>query len=195
MISLNNLFPKTRAEIFRLLFENAEREAHLRDLARMAGLSPASLQKELATLAALELITARRDGNRLYYRANTAHPIYPELRGLVIKTAGIATELQQALSTLKGVELALIFGSTASGIATGNSDVDLLILGPAGLRKIAPALRGLAENLGREINPICLTPTEWRGKSRHGDAFVARILAEPKLWLKGGPDALAAMGG
>ena len=195
MISLNNLFPKTRAEIFRLLFENAEREAHLRDLARMAGLSPASLQKELATLAALELITARRDGNRLYYRANTAHPIYPELRGLVIKTAGIATELQQALSTHKGVEIALIFGSTASGLATGNSDVDLLVLGSAGLRKIAPALRGLAENLGREINPICLTPTEWYQKHQRGDAFAKRVSSEPKIWLKGGPDALAAMGG
>ena len=89
MIELTSLFPKTRAQILRLLFENPAREAHLRDLARMAGLSPASLQKELATLATLELITARRNGNRLYYRANTAHPIYPELHDLVIKTTGI----------------------------------------------------------------------------------------------------------
>jgi predicted nucleotidyltransferase len=195
MISLKHLFPKTRAEILRLLFENAERETHLRDLARMAGLSPASLQKELATLATLELITARPDGNRLYFRANTAHPIYPDLHGLVIKTAGIAAALQQALSTVAGIDLALIFGSTASGDATGNSDVDLLILGPAGLRKIAPALRGLAENLGREINPICLTPAEWREKHQRGDAFASRLSSEPKIWLKGDANALAAMGG
>jgi DNA-binding transcriptional ArsR family regulator len=194
MISLNHLFPKTRAEILRMLFESADRESHLRDLARMADLSPASLQKELASLASLELITARRDGNRLYYRANTAHPIYPELHGLVIKTAGIAAALRLALSTVEGVDLALIFGSTAAGTATGQSDVDLLVLGTAGLRKITPALRGIAENLGREINPVCLTPAEWREKQQRGDAFVSRITREPQIRLKGTSDAFAAMG-
>jgi DNA-binding transcriptional ArsR family regulator len=194
MISLNHLFPKTRAEILRLLFESADREFHLRDLARMADLSPASLQKELVSLASMELITARRDGNRLYYRANTAHPIYPELHGLVIKTAGIGAALRLALSTVEGVDLALIFGSTAAGTATGHSDVDLLVLGTAGLRKITPALRGIAENLGREINPVCLTPAEWREKQQRGDAFVTRIAHEPQIRLKGSSDAFAAMG-
>jgi hypothetical protein len=51
----------------------------------------------------------------------------------------------------------------------------------------------VADSLGREINPVCLTSAEWREKRRKGDAFAARVSAEPKLWLKGGPDALAAM--
>ena len=47
----------------------------------------------------------------------------------------------------------------------------------------------------RKINPHCLTPAEWQDKLRRKDAFALRVAAEPKLWLKGGPDALAAMGG
>jgi DNA-binding transcriptional ArsR family regulator len=195
MNTLSDLFPKTRAEILRLLFETGDQEIHLRDLARLAKLSPASLQKELAALSAKELVIARRDGNRLYFRANTSHPLYPELHGIVIKTAGIAAELRRALLPVAGIELALVFGSTASGTAGGRSDVDLLILGSAGLRKISPALRGISESLGREINPVCLTPAEWREKLRLHDAFASRVSNEPKLWLKGGPDALAAMGG
>lgn len=195
MTSLTALFPKARAEILRLLFEDPSRELHLRDVARLARLTPAALQREASALAKQELLSVRRDGNRVYYRANTDHPLFPDLRGLVIKTAGIAAALRQALHPMEDVEVALIFGSTASGLAGSHSDVDLLILGRAGLRKIAPALRKSAESLGREINPVCYTPTEWRDKSAHGDALVARILAEPKLWLKGGPDALAAMGG
>lgn len=193
MSTLSDLFPKTRAEILRLLFESGDQEIHLRDLARLAGLSPAALQKELTSLATKEFVLSRRDGNRLYYRANIAHPLYPELRGIVLKTTGVATELGRALSSVEGIDFALIFGSVAAGTATARSDVDLLVIGNTGLRKITPALRGVAETLGREINPVCFTPAEWREKRRKGDAFVTRVSAEPKLWLKGGPDALAAM--
>lgn len=60
---------------------------------------------------------------------------------------------------------------------------------------LIPALRGLADSLGREINPICLTPAEWQQNRAKADAFTTRVSSEPKLWLKGGPDALAAMEG
>ena len=195
MTALANLFPRARAEILRLLFDDPLKELHLRDAARLAGLTPAALQREASALAAHEILKVRRDGNRVYYRANTAHPLFPELQGIVTKTSGIAPALQAALGSVEGIDLALIFGSTASGAARAGSDVDLLVLGKAGLRKISPALRGVSQNLGREINPICFTPAEWRDRAARGDALVARILAEPKLWLKGGPDALAAMGG
>lgn len=194
MIALAKLFPKARAEILRLLFDDPSKELHLRDVARLAGLTPAALQREASALAALELLKVRRDGNRVYYSANTGHPLFPDLQGIVNKTTGIAPALQAALSPLEGIDLALIFGSTASGAARAGSDVDLLVLGKAGLRKISPALRGVSQHLGREINPICFTPTEWRDRAARNDALVARILSEPKLWLKGGPDALAAMG-
>jgi predicted nucleotidyltransferase len=195
MTTLTSLFPKARAEILRLLFDDPSRELHLRDVARLAGLTPAALQREASALAKQEILLVRRDGNRVYYRANTTHPIFPDLRGIVIKTAGIASELRRALLPIEGVDLALVFGSTARGQAGSSSDVDLLVLGRAGLRKVAPSLRPVAESLGREINPVCLTPAEWREKIQRGDAFAARVSAEPKLWLKGGPDALAAMGG
>ena len=193
MNALSDLFPKARAEVLRLLFASGDPEIHLRDLARLASLSPAALQKELTSLAAKELVLTRRDGNRLYYRANTAHPLFPDLRGLVLKTSGIAPEISGALSAAEGIDLAFVFGSVAAGTASGSSDVDLLVIGSTGLRKLTPALRGVADSLGREINPVCLTAAEWRGKRRKRDAFATRVAAEPKLWLKGGPDALAAM--
>lgn len=194
MSALSDLFPRTRAEILRLLFTDGRAELHLRELARLAVLSPAALQKELEGLTKKELVTPRRDGNRVYYRANHSHPLYPELRRIVMKTTGIIGELARALESIPGIDLAFLFGSVAAGTATSWSDADLLVIGSAGLRKIAPALRPVAESLGLEINPVCFTPAEWREKHHRGDAFVARVSAEPKLWLIGGPDELAAMG-
>ena len=56
MNALTDLFPKARAEILRLLFAGGNQEIHLRDLARLAALSPAALQKELTSLAAKEFV-------------------------------------------------------------------------------------------------------------------------------------------
>lgn len=194
MSVLTDLFPNTRAEILRLLFGDDRKEAHLRDLARHASLSPAAIQRELSALTAMDLVIPRRDGNRLYFSANTAHPLYQEIRGIVLKTSGIVPTLQNALASVAGVNLAFIFGSMASGTHRSSSDVDLLVIGTTGLRKITAALSGISGSLGREINPHCLTPAEWQDKLQRKDAFVLRVSAEPKLWLKGGPDALAAMG-
>jgi predicted nucleotidyltransferase len=195
MNTLTDLFPKAKAEIFRLLFAQEDQENHLRDLARLAELSPAALQKELTALTAKELVLTRRDGNRLYYRANPAHPLYPELRGMALKTSGIAAALTKALADIPGIDTALIFGSVAAGSANSQSDIDVLILGHIGLRKLAPVLRKASESLGREINPLCFTPEEWRQKLSKGDALALRVTAEPKLMLKGGTNALAAMAG
>ncbi len=106
----------------------------------------------------------------------------------MLKTSGIAAHLEAALSGIPGIVSAFIFGSIAAGTENAESDVDLLVLGSAGLRKISAALRGVSDSLGREINPHCLTVEEWRQRLTGDDAFVRRVAAEPKLWLKGGPD-------
>jgi len=194
MIDLMAIFPKARAEVLRLLFADAGKEAHVRDLARLAGLTPAAMQKELSYLQELGLVVGERDGNRLYYRAEATHPLFPELRGLAMKTSGIVPELRKALEKVPGVDLAFVFGSVAAGAAKPGSDVDVMLIGTAGLRKVTPALRGVSELLGREINPHCLTVDEWRLKRSKKDAFVNRILSEPKLWLKGDDDELGKLG-
>lgn len=177
-----------------MLFSGSEQELHLREVARQSGLTPAGIQKELDGLAKTGLIVPRRDGNRLYYRAATEHPLYPELRGLVTKTTGIQAQLREAIATIPGVEIAFIFGSVATGTAAASSDVDVMIIGTVGLRRLAPAMRRVSETASREINPHCLTAEEWSAKVKKRDIFVSRISTEPKLWIKGGPHELGRLG-
>ena len=193
MSVLNVLFPQVRAEVLRLLFTDPGKELHLRELSRLSQLALGTLQAEVRKLAAAELIVARRDGNRLYYRANTSHPVFPELQGLALKTTGLREQLVAALAGLDGLRLAFVFGSQASGTAGAASDVDLLLVGSVGLRALAPRLRPVAEALGREINPHVLAPDTLSAKARSGDAFVTTVLAGPKLWIIGGADELGTM--
>jgi len=88
---------RVKAELLRLLFGLGRPEVHLRELARQSGLALATVQQELRRLTRTGLVTARRDGNRVYYQANEKHPLYPDLRNVVLKTNGLINVLQQAL--------------------------------------------------------------------------------------------------
>ncbi len=190
---LTLLFPRVRAEILRLLFAVEGRELHLRDLTRQSGLALKTVQDEFAKLSAADIVTSRRDGNRRYYRANAHHPLYPDLRQIVLKTSGLRDVLVAALRGLKGVEVAFVFGSLAAGPGRAASDVDLLVLGDTGLRALAPRLRRAAEKLGREINPVTMTAAEYaKGRQKH--PLLLDLADKEKLFIIGGPLELERLG-
>lgn len=195
---LHLLFPQVRAEVLRLLFGDAGRELHGRelhgrDLARQSGLNVKTVQDELEKLSRADLVTSRRDGNRRYFRANASHPLFVDLQQLVLKTAGLREVLAGALGSVDGVEVAFVFGSLASGPGKAASDVDLLVIGDAGLRKLAGPLRSAGQVLGREINPVTMTAAEFR-RGRKKNPFLVDVLGKPKLFVKGGPDELERLG-
>lgn len=192
MSLLQILFPQVRAEVLRLLFADETRELHLRELTRQSGLSLGTLQTEVEKLRAADLLLSRRDGNRLYFRANAAHPLFADLRQLVLKTAGLREVLADALRDVPGIELAFVFGSLATGTGKAGSDVDLLVIGDAGLRALAPRLRPAAERLGREINPVTMSVAEFI-RDRTKKPFLRDLLAKDKLFLKGNSDELARL--
>jgi predicted nucleotidyltransferase len=184
------LSSQVRAEIFRLLFNEDKKSIHLRDLQRQSGLSIGTIQKEIANLKELDLLTSKRDGNRLYYTANTDHPVYKEICGLVEKTSGIAERLKEALSSIKGVEFAFIFGSYAKGEEKAHSDIDLIIIGNIGLRTLSSVFKNLTEHAQREINPHVYSMKSWKEKLKKKDHFIKSVLSEKKVFLIGDEDVL-----
>jgi len=136
-----------------------------------------------------ELLLSRRDGNRRYYRANPGHPLFPDLRQLVLKTAGLRDVLAAALQDLPGIDVALVFGALANGTSGAASDFDLLVIGDTGLRARAPRLRPVAEQLGREINPVTMTAAEF-ARGRNSNPLLVDLLGKEKLFVKGSADEL-----
>lgn len=182
-----------RAAIFRLLFAGPEAELHVREIQRRTGFNDRALRQELARLATLGLLVSRRDGNRLYYRAHRQHPLYPEIRGLTMKTVGLADALRERLDKAEGIALAFVFGSVARGSEKAHSDVDLMVLGNVTLRELTRILRGAQEELGREINPHILTLDEFRQRATSREHFVSTVLAEERIMVKGTEDELGGL--
>ena len=184
---------RTRAELFRLLFERAGLEIYLRELQRQAGVSIRPIQEELGKLLKIGLVKTRKDGNRVYYSANTEHPLYPEIRQLVEKTVGVQGLLRTALDD-PDIKIAFIFGSVASGTARPDSDLDLFVIGNLGLRKLSTLLSGLSDRIGRVINPHVLTEDEASRKLRAKEHFIISVMGSPKTFIMGDENEFKRLG-
>lgn len=184
------LSSQVRAEIFRLLFSGRKSSIHLRDIQRKSGLSIGTIQREIGNLKKLDLVKAERDGNRLYYTANSDHPLYSEICGLVEKTSGAIEKIKEVLSEITEIECAFLFGSFAEGKEKGHSDIDLIVIGNVGLRTLSSHFKKLTELIEREINPHVYSKKSWREKLKKKDHFIKSVVRADKVFLVGTEDEL-----
>ena len=152
------------------------------------------MQRELARLTQSGVLTVRSIGSQRHYQANPDSPIYAELCAIVQKTMGLAEPLQDALAPLaRKVRAAFVYGSVAKRQDTAASDIDLLLLSDeATYGDIFAALEAASARVGCTVNPTILTQQEFSRRVKAKEAFLTRVLAQPKIWLIGGEDDLAA---
>ncbi len=188
------LFTRVQQRVLAVLFGNHARSFYANELIALACSGSGAVQRELAQLEAAELVTVRRVGNQKHYQANALAPIFEELRGLVLKTSGLVDVLRAALAPLAGqIDQAFIYGSVAKGKDTAKSDIDLMIIS----EKIAyadlfAALEPATSRLKRTVNPTLYSAIEVNKRILDDNAFVKRVLAQPKLWVIGEGRGFAA---
>jgi len=187
MSASNLLFPNQyRRRVLSLLLMNPQKWLHLRELARLTASSPGTLKKELDALTAAGLLNTQKMGNQIQFSANAAHPVFPELSGLIRKTTGLHDVLVSALLPLNGlVELAFVFGSIAKATETSRSDVDVMVIGEARYGQGVNALFDAQTTLAREINPKIMTRAEWESKRVDHNTFVQELMDKPKIFIVG----------
>lgn len=187
------LFPKTRQAILAATLLRPERWWYLSDLAKHLGVPPSSLQRELTRLVDAGILLRRQDGNRVYFRANTVCPVFPELHGILVKTVGLVEILREAVAPFADrICLAFIYGSMARAAEHTASDIDLMIVGTIGLADLAPTLQALEQRLARPVNATLYTPDEWAAKIYAGHHFLLTVLDDEKLFIIGTSDDVAA---
>jgi predicted nucleotidyltransferase len=181
------LFTKVQQRVLAVLFGNHERSFYGNELIALAGSGSGAVQRELAQLEAAELVTVKRVGNQKHYQANPLSPVFLELRGLILKTSGLVDVLRASLAPLAPqIEGAFIFGSVAKNKDTAKSDIDLFVITRhLTYRELFSALEPATGRLGRVVNPTVYSRIEFEKRLREGNAFVKRVMAQPKLWIIG----------
>lgn len=186
------LFPKVRQRVLAVLFGNPARSFYANEVIALAGSGSGAVQRELAGLSQAGLLTVSRQGNQKHYQANAEAPVFAELRGLVLKTSGVADVLRTALLPLAPqIRAAFVFGSVANQQDTAQSDIDVLVVSASlGYGELFGALEVATTTLGRAVNPTLYSPEDLTQRRERDNAFVTRVLDQPKIWLIGDDETL-----
>jgi len=181
------LFTKVQQRVFAVLFGNPGRSFYANEIIAQAGSGTGAVQRELAHLEAAGLVTVTHVGNQKHYQANANAPVFEELRSLVLKTSGLTDILRAALAPLADkITTAFVYGSIAKGEDTANSDIDLMLISDTlSYPDLYAALEEATKRLGRTVNPTVYKPQDLDKRVKEGNAFIQRVLAQPKIWLKG----------
>ena len=180
------LFGKTRRKILGLFFSRSDQSFYLRQAVRITNAGQGTVQRELRRLVEAGILIRTKWGRQVYYQANKDCPIFKELQGLMIKTAGLADELRKALAPLsKNIEIAVIYGSQARGTAESKSDVDLLIVGKIDELDLHRRITRVEGNLDRTVNYSLLDRREFDRRRQEQGGFLDRILKGDLIFIIG----------
>lgn len=86
---ISHLLGDTRTAILAVLLLRPDEPQHVRELARLTGVSPGTVHRELAALESLGVLRRNAVGRQVFFTANRECPVFEELAGLVRKTAGL----------------------------------------------------------------------------------------------------------
>lgn len=193
--AIEALFPDTRRAILATLLLHADREWYFRDLAKHLALQPSNLTRELKKLTDVGILRRRKDGNRVYYQAEQGSPIFPDLRGLMLKTSGLVDVLREALRPVQDeVVSAFVYGSIARAEEVAESDIDLMVIGNTSRFELTKPLRQAERQLARPVNVTVYKSAEFARRVASDEHFVGAVLDKEKLFVLGDANDLERAG-
>ncbi len=180
------LLSETRRSLLALLFLHPDVSYYLRQILRLTGKPTGTVQRELANLTRVGIITRRHLGNLVLYQVNPSNPIFPELKSIVVKTFGVGDELKNALAPIRfRIKIAFIYGSFSSLEYREQSDIDIIVIGEVTFSEVVDCLASVQGKLGREINAVVMDEKELKSRYRNNNHFIKTVLSGQKTILIG----------
>ncbi len=188
------LFSTTQQRVLGLLFGQPERSFYATEVIGLVGAGSGAVQRELAKLEQSGLASVHNVGTQKHYQANRESPLFSELCAIARKTFGLAEPIREALTPLASkIAAAFVYGSVAKRKDTASSDIDLMVVSDhVTYAEVFAALEPITSRLGRLVNPTVYTTKDFARRRKHANAFLTRVVAQPKVWVIGGEDELPA---
>ena len=181
------LFTSTQQQVLGLLYGCPHESFYMKQILRMTGMGVHTIKRELDRMVNAGILTLTRIGNQHHYQANPGCPVYQELLAVVRKTFGVVGILKAALQPIdEKLTRAFVFGSIAKAQDKADSDIDLLLVGKELVySEVIELLTEAEESMSRTINPTIYEIDQFSKKIKQDNAFVTRVMDQPKLWIKG----------
>jgi predicted nucleotidyltransferase len=156
---------------------NPNTSFHIKQLARILNVSPASVSGAVKSFREEGLLSKEEKGLAHIYRLDSDNSVIVPLK----KAYGIAFVLsskpeEKFLEIDSNIISLALFGSYAQGNFDEKSDIDFLIVTSARKELFIQVAKRLEEELEKEVSLSVLKLSEWRTIAKKGDAFYKRIV-------------------
>ena len=162
---MENLFTgiissKTRIKLLTRFFFNPNTRSYLRELSNEFNVSTNSVREELNQLTKTKLLSSKKSGRQVFYKANQNHPLFPELKSMVSKVMGIDQVVDGIVTRLGDLERAFLLDDYAEGKDTGI--IDLLLVGNIDQYHLNDLSRKTERYIKRKIRSLVLSRDEFK---------------------------------
>jgi predicted DNA-binding protein YlxM (UPF0122 family) len=155
-------------------FFNPEARSYLRELAKEFNVSSNAVREELNQLKKTELLISEKNGRQVFYKANTEHALFPELKSMVSKVMGIDQVIDSIITRLGNLERAYLVDDYAEGKDTGI--IDILLIGEIDRYHLNDLTRKTERYVKRKIRSLVLTKDEFND-------FLPELERRPKVLI------------
>jgi hypothetical protein len=162
---MKNLFTgiissNTRIRLLTRFFFNPATRSYLRELAKEFNVSTNSVREELNQLTKTKLLTSKKSGRQVFYKANQGHPLFPELKSMVGKVMGIDQVIEGIVTRLGDLERAFLIDDYAEGKDSGI--IDLVLVGNIDQYHLNDLSRKTERYIKRKIRSLVLSRDEFK---------------------------------
>jgi predicted DNA-binding protein YlxM (UPF0122 family) len=151
---------KTRVKLLMRFFFNPEARSYLRELAKEFNVSTNAVREELNQLKKTDLLKSEKNGRQVFYKANTRHALFPELRSMVSKVMGIDQVIDSIIERLGNLESAYLIDDYAEGKDTGI--IDIILVGDIDHYHLNDLSRKTERYIKRKIRSLVLSRDEFK---------------------------------
>ena len=155
-------------------FANSHARAYLRGLATEFGESTNSVRYELNNLSEAGFLVSNENGRTVEYKANTHHPMFPELKSVVHKYLGLDKIVENVVEKLGRVQKAFITGDYAKGQDTGI--IDLVLVGEVDEGLLKKCCAKAEELIKRKLRTLVLDESVYI-------KLQSTLLPDKAIWL------------
>ena len=186
------LIPLRRKKILEVFLKDPFKEIHMREIARLSGVSLNNVDNSLRLFVKDDMFKRREVSNMVFFRPNLENEEllkmfeYLELekkKGFYIKNKKIARLIQKYTEDIvdlsdKKIQLVILFGSVARGEWAKRSDIDILVVVSGKENEVTPILNKAKMDVSPllEIKPISTTTEKFR------EGFKKRTEFYDELW-------------
>ena len=155
-------------------FFNPQARSYLRELSKDFNMSTNAVREELNQLKKTDLLKSEKDGRQVFYKANTNHALFPELKSMVSKVMGIDQVIDSIIERLGNLEQAYLIDDYAEGKDTGI--IDIILVGDIDMYHLNDLSRKTERYIKRKIRSLVLSRNEYK-------EFEPKLKASPHILI------------